>query len=291
MNELIYHYTDINALKSILLNNKLWMTSHEFLNDTEEFIDGFNLLKRSVDKSLKNNNLSKKAILTIEQLMDYLTNTIILSSSFSKNGDLLSQWRSYCPIEGGFSIGFDKNIFNHGTRKGHEVSLKLYDCIYDESEKRRLAILFGETTIQQLDERSRFDKTLQSTFHDLFMHYIMLIISSKNIHFKEEEEIKYATYIHRELIDVDIKNMDMGNILRDWNEPFKIYDKKELSFRTKSNLLIPYLEQPFDILGIKEIIIGPTSNYEMSKKSLEFFLKNLNLNIEIKKSSVPYRNL
>ena len=57
---LIYHYTDINALKSILTTQKLWMTSHRFLNDTQEFEEGFGLLKKSIDAFMMQNKTHLK---------------------------------------------------------------------------------------------------------------------------------------------------------------------------------------------------------------------------------------
>lgn len=68
MSDLIYHYTDINALESILTNHQLWMTSHEFLNDTEEFNDGYFRLKNTIENTLNTNksNFSSKTIEYVE---------------------------------------------------------------------------------------------------------------------------------------------------------------------------------------------------------------------------------
>lgn len=285
--ELIYHYTDINALKSILTNQKLWMTSHELLNDTEEFNDGFNRLKVSLNKTLENASLIEPTIKALSYMLELLKNTIILSTSFSKNGDLLSQWRSYTPSEGGFAIGFNRDKLNI-PYKDNESYIKFFDCIYDETEKKRLSELFGEKTLLELNTRERFDKDLRTTFDHMMYHLLLFIISSKNNHFSEEQEVRLVTYIHKDLIEVDITMMSSLTVAN-YSEGRKLYSKKDLQFRSKANLLIPYIEQPFDITSIKEIIIGPTANRESTVKSLEFFIKNLGLEIEVKSSDIPYR--
>jgi len=289
MSDLIYHYTDINALKSILTNEKLWMTSHEFLNDTEEFQDGFNRLQISLNKTLQNPQLTETTRQALNDMLKLLTNTIVLSTSFSKNGDLLSQWRSYTPIEGGFAIGFDRTLLNI-QYQDDESYINFFDCIYDKDEKQRLSELFGETTLLELNRLKKFDNNLRTSFDHMMYHLLLFIISSKNNNFSEEKEIRLATYIHKDLVEIDIENMSHSNASTvQYENGRKLYSKKELLFRSKSNLLIPYIEQVIDLKSIKEIIVGPTTNKDTVIKSLEFFIKSLDLNIEIKSSNIPYR--
>ncbi|CTT28260.1 Permease%2C cytosine/purine%2C uracil%2C thiamine%2C allantoin family [Escherichia coli] len=41
---MIYHYTDLNAATSIANNAQMWLTDYRFLNDKEEFKQGFEVL-------------------------------------------------------------------------------------------------------------------------------------------------------------------------------------------------------------------------------------------------------
>ena len=291
-NKLIYHYTDITAIKSILTSGKLWMTSHEYLNDTQEFKDGYDRLMKSVDECLIKNNhsLSDTTKVAITEAKALLDNTMVLSTSFSKRGDLLSQWRSYCPSEGGFAIGFDKSTFEV-PYKVTESYTKLYDCIYDNVEKDRMAKLFGETSIVEHNQRNHFEIHKRTTFEGFIYHWLLLVISAKNKHFIEEDEVRFTTYIHKHLVEVDISQMDNGTILGNYPEGLNLYSKKELSFKEKSNILIPYHEYEIDLSGIKEIIIGPNPNMSLVKDSIEFFIKNLKLEIEVKCSEIPYRTV
>ncbi|MGC9770519.1 hypothetical protein P4I21_24435, partial [Escherichia coli] len=41
---MIYHYTDLNAATSIANNAQMWLADYRFLNDKEEFKQGFEVL-------------------------------------------------------------------------------------------------------------------------------------------------------------------------------------------------------------------------------------------------------
>jgi hypothetical protein len=269
------------------------MTSHKFLNDTEEFKDGYNRLTQSINDCLKKNDktLSDATKETVKELLILLDNTLVLSTSFSKNSDLLSQWRSYCPIEGGFSIGFEKKALDK-LENHNEFSPRVYDCVYDENEKQRLAKTFGEDLILGYSQKGEFDNNKRTCFKTTIYYWLMFVIQSKNISFQEEQEVRLATFMHKEFDEIDIFNMSHHNYFyQNYDESFKIYKNKELSFRTKSNILIPYYERKFDVKSIKEIVIGPSTNQMLARESLEFFIKSLNLDIEIKNSKIPFRSL
>ena len=179
--ELIYHYTDINALKSILTTQKLWMTSHRFLNDTQEFEEGFGLLKKSIDTFMMQNktHLKESTKNAVDEMLNLLENTIVLSVSFSKVGDLISQWRSYCPSVGGYAIGFDKSLLAPKYEASNSFTL-LEECRYDKEEKERLANVFGKELLQGMDLRDRFLFSKRQSFYDTLYHWLLYVISVKN---------------------------------------------------------------------------------------------------------------
>lgn len=49
----LYHYTDVNAVKSILERKKLWLTDVRFLNDAEEMSEGFKIIIRYLEYQVK----------------------------------------------------------------------------------------------------------------------------------------------------------------------------------------------------------------------------------------------
>ena len=46
---MIYHYTDLNAAKSITENAEVWLTDYRYLNDKEEFFKGHEVLLDALD--------------------------------------------------------------------------------------------------------------------------------------------------------------------------------------------------------------------------------------------------
>lgn len=46
---MLFHYTDLNAVQSILVNSKLWLTDYNFLNDKEELKAGYELLMEALE--------------------------------------------------------------------------------------------------------------------------------------------------------------------------------------------------------------------------------------------------
>ena len=49
----LYHYKDVNAVKSILERKKLWLTDVRFLNDAEEMSEGFKIIIRYLEYQVK----------------------------------------------------------------------------------------------------------------------------------------------------------------------------------------------------------------------------------------------
>jgi len=58
-------------------------------------------------------------------------------------------------------------------------------------------------------------------------------------------------------------------------------------------MMIPYLsielQKSANSFPIKQVYIGPTLHSELSKKSVELFLKSKQLHCSVKDSEIPYR--
>ncbi|HEY8660108.1 MAG TPA: DUF2971 domain-containing protein [Hanamia sp.] len=72
--------------------------------------------------------------------MSAVPNTLPLIGCFSKNGDLLSQWRAYAEDDKGFSIGFDSNYIYHG------LGVNINSVVYEEETQYRLIL---NTTVRK----------------------------------------------------------------------------------------------------------------------------------------------
>jgi len=135
--ELLYHYTSGDGLRGIITNRVLWATSIHHLNDTQELLHALSLASQAVQAYRPESLTTLQVDLGMRMLEDIekLKSLKLFIASFSEEGDLLSQWRAYCPREGGYSLGFSAPIVL-SPAKPHGFSL--YPCIYDREEQKDL---------------------------------------------------------------------------------------------------------------------------------------------------------
>src|ERR1051325_4442163 len=101
---ILYHYTSYDALIQIVKSGVLWASSIAYLNDGSEFahaIDRFrHYIFRKVLPDSPRDRVAHKLLAALRSAEER-----IVVASFSKNGDSLNQWRAYCPMANGVSIG------------------------------------------------------------------------------------------------------------------------------------------------------------------------------------------
>ena len=112
--DILYHYTSIEAFKSIIDSKKMRATRYDQMNDYSEVKLGID----NLFKTIKNYEISpdfsdfkKHLIGIIEKLKSQILDIYILS--FSSVKDSLEQWRAYAQ-NGGVAIGFDKKMVQKG---------------------------------------------------------------------------------------------------------------------------------------------------------------------------------
>ncbi|MDN4502103.1 DUF2971 domain-containing protein [Alteromonadaceae bacterium BrNp21-10] len=289
-----YHYTDAQTALKILDNNELWMTHVSYLNDSTEGKELRKILNRmSVPSGVYN-------------ILDYIDkNYESYVCSFSEKGDLLSQWRGYCPNGEGYAIGFKqpesyKNLFDdegicfRGAREdGNHLThttVGYQPCIYQKKDKqdviKALALKLQSSyesmptnvknLVANLPKRSQewikvYSYLIQNEKDKVwFNDYIFFKYCFKNESFKEENE--YRLFIT-------------------FNERYH----QEPCYRVKNGVFIPYYRFCFDDNLIKEIIVRKTRQQELSKAGLKHYLKHRKgkNDEEIKKlmrlSKIPFR--
>lgn len=282
---MIYHYSDANALRSIIENKELWLTGHEYMNDLQEFEDGFNLLKEKVDEYLDSENVANDVRVMMSHIIANLESTLAFSCSFSKEPDLLSQWRSYCPDDGGFSIGFDLDLLYPSIFAPHSNKniRKVENCVYELEEKTHQALRYAEYCTLDLMQKYG-DVRKSGAYYNTFLYFLSYCLSCKNEYFREEDEVRLFTYAHNAMEFNQVRGLSSM-------ASKSIFSEEEISFRVNKNILIPYIKQDIDISAIKEIYIGPCKNYDSVLKGLTLFLRSKGLfaQVEIKKSNIPFR--
>ncbi len=104
-NDIVYHYCDANAFLSICTNKKIRLSDIFSMNDYLEMHWGYEIWRKVA------NHLIPELGLDFIDTIDKFLHTsgvfnLVVSSSFSKEGDVLSQWRAYAADGTGYVIGF-----------------------------------------------------------------------------------------------------------------------------------------------------------------------------------------
>lgn len=123
--ENIYHYTSMSGLLGIVTSAKLRASHIYYLNDQSEQRHVWLIIKGLIENRLAQciPDREKKLLEDLWPAVEIVSNpseknqlSTHYVSSFSKNGDALSQWLSYCPHGNGFSIGFDPGCLSSANK-------------------------------------------------------------------------------------------------------------------------------------------------------------------------------
>ncbi|WP_447035297.1 DUF2971 domain-containing protein [Vibrio alginolyticus] len=254
----IYHYCDLNGFTSIIRNKKLWVSATNNLNDYREvnwFVDKvFHRLKELVNP--ENEELLNQfwELKTINSPMPYIC-------SFSKNGDLLSQWRAYADDGQGVALGFNRDYFNFKVQipspnVSKEFSTGISDVFYDDDEQEKvIEDILAKILAPYETEQEKSGNLLHAVTALNQLSYVC-----KNNAFREEDEVRI---IHTPLITGDQEGAThlMGNM-------------SEMLHRVSGNTLTSYFELDFsevkDVQPLLEIVLGPKC--KISKYDMDTFL-------------------
>lgn len=301
----LYHYTDLVGLNGILENNCVWASNINFINDSTEYIYGVEIFKEAVElvkKNIKNEYLYE-ILKEISGKKDIIKDNVFCIS-FCENNDLLSQWRGYSN-SGGVAIGFENSFLSYArsfieNKCTMSMSSKPCKVFYGNSKGIQV---FGEL-IMLIDNFITENAEIETMRKNKVIDYILLSAVSelaplfKNEAFQEENEWRIVVCL------------DEANVLFPYIDFIK--------FRPRGDILLPYIclfasnlrtendanqskegesriSKPqyneHTMLPIKEIIIGPSSNKEITKTSIEYYLNSKEIdNILVKASSIPFRN-
>ena len=233
----LYHYTDVSALKSMLEYGQMWLTDIRYLNDSNEYKEGEQIVCSVFQEKAKLLPTADQTRI-LAQLDSFLSDSkdsYTFIGSFSRGEDLLSQWRGYCPRTGGYALQFQ-------TDNLKSFGMPIQECVYLDNEKNASAeTLFDMTTSEMKKKKPKKAHLFQTTWAN--------VAKFKNSGFHEEKEIR-AVIFQRE-------------------------DQGTARFRTRNSTIIPYLpiELPWDKL--KAIWIGPCQEPSESEESLRRLLRHL----------------
>ena len=304
--QVVYHYTSIEAMTKIVDSKSIWATSICYLNDTSEGEHFLTLVKQRVPEFKRTHTVEDETLFDEGEniLSDFMTRPFI--ASFSTDGDSLPQWRSYCHNGNGVAIGFSVDCLKRSTVNGANS-----DSADDTLEFSKVEYVDGSDT-KSIDEAiirainsSKVMRTFWSTqkpqfeikSSDHFQIYLSTIACAKK-HKSFSNENEYRLIVHNLI----------GN-------------RKAVEFRPVRSTIVPYVpvrvptkrtgyKEPEDkslqshpvlasLVGIlagrsdfiDQVVIGPTPNKDLTRSAVKAFFEKCSMNVEVRTSDIPYRDL
>ena len=287
----LFHYTSAIGLLGILKSHSLWLTHSSFLNDSEEFSYLNKIITELGDKLPQPRNRSEhlssaQSVNQIYNLISAFKNWGLFVGCLSTKGNDLSQWRGYASGGTGYCLGFDaKDIItalNHTQTDSIAKKSYLRKVIYSRYEQERwLKVSFDAifadahqitTDIITKANGQHVDISTTETiqYMDAAMRLTLIEFGScfKHPDFEAESEWRIA---HLKLAQHIFPTNDMlrGNPLGN-----------NVEFRSSGNTIVPYLPIYLGLestrggrsIPVKEIMIGPINNREVSKASVEMLI-------------------
>lgn len=275
------HYTDLNGLFGIVASGGFWLSDHRFLNDTEEFENGRNLTKmilKDLSKKPRYRAFSEVLSETCRFLEEYREEAHYVCS-FSSESDSLEQWRAYGQNGQGLSIVFD----NERKSLSHFFVMPIMSptkVIYDDKKKTKIILRtikkFKQEFLVDIDYGNPID--IEDWSEHLSKVLAVEFLNFKHPAYSSEKEVRLIV---------------SGSHLHHF---------KGLKHRVGQDRIIPYVtskdlynESFYDhadteSLPIKEIVVGPTTNQEITARSIEEYLGNQGYgDVVVSRSRVPYR--
>jgi Protein of unknown function (DUF2971) len=283
---LLYHYTTADGLIGIINSRKMWASNISYLNDSSELSYASGLV-RAVLFNKKDHTDSEvlrefidRAEFTFNEF-DWLSDVYI--TCFCEDGDLLSQWRGYGAMGGGYAIGFEAKLLEDCTPLREASTLRLRRAMYDEN----VQVDFIKTTINETC--------------DLLLRIVNAIIPY-NVRAIRDVIARFCGFLWDALSEFlfCFKHPTFAEE-KEWRLAYKTSDYTYVDlvkFRGSRGSIIPYIELDLSLthqtettrLPINNIIHGPTLNPLLTEKSLRLLLMNKCVPLpEISSSSVPFR--
>ncbi|MTI47657.1 MAG: DUF2971 domain-containing protein [Firmicutes bacterium] len=313
MSRSYYHYCSLDTFIAIISNKSLRLCDLSKTNDYMERKWILKILEDSLIKAFEQNEIvinlkedywyEKGVHNHFSYIFGMLKHYVERSSyiaCFSRNGDLLSQWRAYGDNGKGVSIGFNSNLISKAVKK-NEVHFE--DVLYDLDEQveeittvvknaiHYMKNLFEHVTVRVSDDFNEFFVEEFDAFCEVICDDLAEISCyMKNPSFKEEDEVRI---IYSPNMSFDADDDELKDIFNQ-KKRFSNFVLNPLNYFARDEQIIGYADLSFDKLVSRDIIteinIGPSSR--VTEEDIFFLLSKHGYNarnVRINNSESSYR--
>jgi hypothetical protein len=274
--QLIYHYCRPEAFLAIVTNGSMWFSDSSKLNDVSERDWGYSIFERAA-RSLTKELGAEFIDSTLGPVAAGHLHSMLMIGCFSRDADVLSQWRAYADDGRGFAIGFSPKLMR--------LPAKPLRVLYDEAAQ--IQELVGNFRhIYETEKAAGFK--YGDDFQDHMFQVGLDLCAYKHPTFQEEQEIRYAHCCGiisqgRSKNIVPLGALGPGG--ERLSEPLKIH------FRMTIGVIVPYViidYMKMAVTPIKEIVLGPQNRN--AESDIETFLGSIGMaDVAVRRSQAPYR--
>ena len=302
--EYLYHYTDAQALVSILTGHppSLWASEAIFLNDSKEVIASCEVVLEHLNAKISSHmahpdygehyengmtgevSILRKAIEFLEGVAKSPANEDrVFVTCFCEDADLLSQWRSYG--QGGYAIGFRRELL--GKSKPANFTLNYHDdgymAVAPQVKLRRVVYDDEPSDVHRMmaaaiEEIVPPGVGLARGFGFQIARWASLVASAqiKDSGFKAEKEWRLI-YVRRR----DGGGSSLGPATD---------SRPATNFRSVRGLLVPYIPIEINLAAVARIMVGPGGNQDLRVMTVERLIDEMEQpHIEVHRSRLSYR--
>ena len=284
-----YYYCSLNTFLSIIKNKQIYLSDPLKMNDNLElkwYLDRLNNEQFTVDKVDYQESIfdmvKKRSGLnfTFEELVEILNSKgqkSVYISCFSREPDILSQWRAYAEDGRGVSIGFNLDMLKKADNFFVSEVIYTDDVVYGSNESGIEIVADTINIVFSVNKIAGKEEQMEVFLHEL----IPELIQYKNPSFIEEQEIRL---VYCEDMKFE-KILDRNGAFREkWN-----YIELELDFRTiGSDNITEFVKLDFCLNAIEEICIGPKCL--LSRNDVKNIMNRLlDIDVNIIESKSSYR--
>lgn len=272
---ILYHYTTRQPLLDIVTTRTLYASNIRYLNDSQELELAIKLMKEIIDDTdLRQHDVNNDFKDWAGTMLYFVERYDSFVSSFSENGDDLSQWRAYSGKTDGYAIGFTSSDLVL-VRKPQ--TLFLAKCIYEEEEHReqlRSIFMDAHNKLTYLIRQGQSPQDARDVAVTMFVGGFFVIA---------------PTIKHRAFMDE-----------KEWRLIYPVFNvsDKKVGFRNSGTMLVPYRRIKIAIksgeeisLPIATVVIGPHPHMDLEERAISGLLAVNGIpNVKIIPSEIPYRN-
>jgi hypothetical protein len=283
---ILYHYTDAQGLLGMLKTNRLWATNSRFMNDPTEVEYAARVVRETAleQEAHYPSTLFKSVKHGISEVLEvYEGDNDEYIACFCEEGDLLSQWRGYGAVGGGYALGFQAKhlgLREYKTIEAPEPVLR--KVLYDQKKQKYLVRKFVKLLLdwETFRNNGARKKLRAIQFGDdgwqLFNWFVSECLNCfKDPAYAAEEEWRLIQYGRNTKAEKFVKT----------------------DFRASRNRIVEYVEIEFSKfngkdsrLPIKAIRYGPTLDPKVTERALRLLCLSIGCPdlITVQRSGVPF---